>query len=262
MSSLIILAAESEYTDALVNSCHTRGFEIARVVLQRSSEKRKNIVAKVFPELYLSVSHLVRPNLEKKVSLKEAIAKSKAKKYFKSKAGMLLPASYDRLMVDNVNDPAVHRILSGAAYDIIIVFGTSLIKAPTLRCAQSPLINFHSSLLPGYRGFFPEFWQLLSNDHENLGYTFHLIDEGVDTGSILMQRKVAYDGKNPYMLRVINVLDAIDALPELITNYLKGFVAPVPQGQSPTGRTFRYAEWTLDVRTELFMKERKHEESH
>ena len=74
--------------------------------------------------------------------------------------------------------------------DLIVVAGFPrilkrvLIDIPRLGC-----INVHPSLLPRYRGPEPLYWALAN--HENTtGVTIHHVDEGIDTGDILLQRKL------------------------------------------------------------------------
>lgn len=51
------------------------------------------------------------------------------------------------------------------------------------------VIVFHDSLLPRYRGFAPTFWALI-NGEETTGITAFFIDEGIDTGDIIYQKKI------------------------------------------------------------------------
>jgi methionyl-tRNA formyltransferase len=262
MIKVIILAAKSNYTEALINQCHNHGFEIVHVVLQHSGNRGRNIVARNLQDLlYLKLSYRLRPTPEKQIAVWEAGCKKAAEDYFKSVFKMSSYTHFNRLLVDRINDQTVQNVLAESTYDIILVFGTSIIKPQTIRCARAPMINFHSSVLPGYRGYFPEFWQLLHEDYENLGYTFHLIDPGVDTGSILMQRNVHYGGKNPFMLRTLNILDAFEALPGVIRDFLEGAITPLPQDDSKSGKAYRYAELTQDVRAKLFSQSNDHEKS-
>ena len=53
-------------------------------------------------------------------------------------------------------------------------------------------INIHPSLLPKYRGPSPTYW-VLKNKERETGLTSHFIDEGVDTGGIISQRKIAVE---------------------------------------------------------------------
>lgn len=58
--------------------------------------------------------------------------------------------------------------------------------------AYKTIYNIHPSLLPCNRSYYPAFWCLWNN--EPTGCTLHIIDEGIDTGPIVAQRKVAkYD---------------------------------------------------------------------
>lgn len=51
------------------------------------------------------------------------------------------------------------------------------------------ILNLHCSLLPRHRGVMPSFWALKEGD-EKTGATVFQIDEGVDTGPILLQEEV------------------------------------------------------------------------
>ena len=62
------------------------------------------------------------------------------------------------------------------------IFPRRLIDIPPLGC-----INVHPGLLPDYRGTFPTPWCILNNEKE-IGVTLHVMDEGIDTGDVLVQR--------------------------------------------------------------------------
>ncbi len=74
--------------------------------------------------------------------------------------------------------------------DIIVVaaYGQILSKdvldAPKYGC-----INVHASLLPKYRGASPIQWSILNGDEET-GVTIMRMDEGLDTGDIILQEKI------------------------------------------------------------------------
>jgi methionyl-tRNA formyltransferase len=50
-------------------------------------------------------------------------------------------------------------------------------------------INIHGSLLPKYRGRTPHVWAIINNE-KITGVTAHFIDEGCDTGDIIVQKKI------------------------------------------------------------------------
>ena len=59
-----------------------------------------------------------------------------------------------------------------------------LISIPKLGC-----INLHPSLLPLYRGMSPQHWPIIKGDVET-GVTVHYIEEDIDTGNILVQKRI------------------------------------------------------------------------
>ncbi len=98
-----------------------------------------------------------------------------------------MPLFEPTLWVDNINDPvAVKRIREGTP-KVVLVNGTRIIRAPVLRATSSPFINTHVGITPDYRGVHGGYWALWNNEPEKFGVTLHLIDEGVDTGTILAQ---------------------------------------------------------------------------
>jgi methionyl-tRNA formyltransferase len=50
-------------------------------------------------------------------------------------------------------------------------------------------INFHGSLLPKYRGRTPHIWAIINNE-KYTGITAHFIEEGCDTGDIVLQKNI------------------------------------------------------------------------
>ena len=77
-------------------------------------------------------------------------------------------------------------------FDLIISFGyRHLIKKEFLKFHNIPIINLHISYLPWNKGSHPNFWSLFEDTPT--GVTIHLVDEGIDTGDIIYQRKVIFE---------------------------------------------------------------------
>lgn len=114
---------------------------------------------------------------------------------------------------------------------VVIAYGKILrpriLATPTLGC-----INCHASLLPAYRGAAPIYWAV-RNGETHTGITTMLMDEGMDTGPMLLQAKLAIDpletvGSVHNRLAELSaslLLDTIDAL-------LAGTLVPTPQDHS------------------------------
>jgi folate-dependent phosphoribosylglycinamide formyltransferase PurN len=72
---------------------------------------------------------------------------------------------------------------------IICIRYAEILKKQLLEIPDDGVINFHPSLLPKYRGLGPVFQALLHNENE-IGFSFHYIDEDVDTGEIIKREKI------------------------------------------------------------------------
>lgn len=73
-------------------------------------------------------------------------------------------------------------IVCVVAYGVILP--KSFLKIPALGC-----INVHPSMLPNYRGPAPIQWAILNGDKKT-GVTIMYLDEGMDSGDIIIQKEV------------------------------------------------------------------------
>jgi methionyl-tRNA formyltransferase len=73
----------------------------------------------------------------------------------------------------------------------ILVMGTRLIAGEVLRSVDAPFINYHAGVTPKYRGVHGGYWARAEGDDDNFGVTVHLVDEGIDTGTVLYQDRLA-----------------------------------------------------------------------
>ncbi len=82
--------------------------------------------------------------------------------------------------IDTIKELQVELVISVASPQI---FKKAMINTPSKGC-----INIHGAPLPKYRGMLPSFWMLFNN--EKIGaVTVHYIDEGIDSGDIILQRE-------------------------------------------------------------------------
>ena len=87
-------------------------------------------------------------------------------------------------------DDSLLDILVSLRVDLLVVvaFG-QIIPGRVLGSAQWGGVNVHASLLPRYRGSAPIQWAIINNEKKT-GLTTMRMDEGLDTGPILMQQEV------------------------------------------------------------------------
>ena len=74
--------------------------------------------------------------------------------------------------------------------DLFIVVAFRMLPAEVWKMPKLGTFNLHASLLPKYRGAAPINWAIINGEKET-GVTTFLIDEKIDTGQILMQRRVS-----------------------------------------------------------------------
>ncbi|MCV7413678.1 methionyl-tRNA formyltransferase [Mycobacterium florentinum] len=93
-------------------------------------------------------------------------------------------------------------------------------------------LNFHDSLLPRFTGFSPVLWALISGESE-FGLTVHRMDDGLDTGDILVQRAVPIGPTDTGTELVLRGMDLIpDVLAEALTALESGVAVFRPQNKS------------------------------
>ncbi|HPD60218.1 MAG TPA: methionyl-tRNA formyltransferase [Thermodesulfobacteriota bacterium] len=89
-----------------------------------------------------------------------------------------------------INHDESVTIIKSLFPDIIVVAAFGQIISPRiLDIPRFGCINVHASLLPKYRGAAPINWVIINGEKET-GITTMLMDKGLDTGDILVQRKL------------------------------------------------------------------------
>ena len=93
----------------------------------------------------------------------------------------------------NINHPAFLQLLREEIRPTLALsLGCGQIFRRELLAACGVVVNYHNALLPKYRGIWPIAWAAYRGETQT-GFTFHHVDEGIDTGAILIQRAVAMD---------------------------------------------------------------------
>ena len=91
----------------------------------------------------------------------------------------------------NINHPAFLDMLRDEIRPTLALsLGCGQIFRKELLAACRVVVNYHSALLPKYRGICATSWAMYHGETQ-AGFTFHHLDERIDTGAILLQKAVA-----------------------------------------------------------------------
>lgn len=114
---------------------------------------------------------------------------------------------------------------------VVVAFGQILSKE-ILDMPKYGCVNVHASLLPKYRGASPIQWALIDGC-EYSGVTTMMMNEGIDTGDILLVEKVKLDSKETggSLFDKLSGVGA-DLLVKTLDELEKGTVKPVKQNET------------------------------
>ena len=95
------------------------------------------------------------------------------------------------LLNKSINHKLSKDIINSYKPDLIIsVLGNEIFKSEILSLPTYGCINLHTSFLPDFKGVMPSFWVLLKNE-KYTGVSVFKMDEGIDSGPIISQKKVS-----------------------------------------------------------------------
>jgi len=161
----------------------------------------------------------------------------------------------DCLQPKNLKSDAIDARLreSGIEAVVVVAYG-KMIPARLLEIPPHGFINLHPSLLPRHRGPSPIQWALVCGDRAT-GVTTMQIDEGMDTGPILLQSRVSIEpGETAEMLAPRLAELGADLIVRTLDNLEEGTLKSRPQptdGANTTPllrRNFAKIDWSMPAR--------------
>ena len=117
----------------------------------------------------------------------------------------------------------VTDLLEGAEIDLVCLAGFMRLLSPEFTARyRGRLLNIHPSLLPDFRGLHAQ-RQALAAGATEAGCTVHFVDAGIDTGPVVVQRRVPVlpgDTEETLSMRILAVEH--EAYPAAVTAVLTG----------------------------------------
>ena len=136
---------------------------------------------------------------------------------------------------DNKNDmETVAAILVN--YNVNMLLSVSykyVFREPVLSLPNLCMVNLHPGLFPDYKGCFSIPWAII-NGETHVGYTYHLIDSGIDTGDVILTGSIPIQSTSTaFSLHFAVMSKAIDQLGDIILGNW------IPKRQIGKGRYYK-----------------------
>lgn len=105
-----------------------------------------------------------------------------------------LPIKNDgqRFSAQSINSSRAVELANRYQPDYLVTFGCPILRQEWIEGFQNRIIGIHLGLSPYYRGSGTNYWPLVNQQPEAVGVTFMNLDSGIDTGSVVHQRRAAY----------------------------------------------------------------------
>ena len=164
-----------------------------------------NIVGVVIHNFYGSHCNVIKSNLEGSPFSANHLITPYVMPYFqpenRSQLRLLGPdslawfvAPHTRIYsTSRINDTAVVRAVKALHPEILLCFGTGMIKNDLLSLGV-PNFNLHWGLSPWFRGGHTERWPIYTDRADMIGVTIHRLSSSIDGGDIIAQERPRLDG--------------------------------------------------------------------
>ena len=110
---------------------------------------------------------------------------------------------------------------------LISIAGNQIFKSQLINLAPKGCLNLHTALLPKYRGLMPSFW-VMKNNEVKTGVSVFFVDEGIDSGPILVQKEMAIENRTQEQLIKDSKQLGMDAIIEAIKKIKHGDYKLIP----------------------------------
>ena len=137
---------------------------------------------------------------------------------------------------ERLTDPSFLATLQRMKPDLLVVVAFVILPKKVFSIPERGSVNLHASLLPQYRGAAPINWAIINGETET-GLTTFLLDSGMDTGDLLLQRRISIgEDETAGQLHDRFMEIGADLLLETVEGLEAGRLFPRPQPSEDTSR--------------------------
>lgn len=117
----------------------------------------------------------------------------KVRRQIEREISQVVPKKFDhkieRIYVKDVNSVNTENIIRELKPDLLIQCGAGILKNNIFSIPKLGTLNVHHGIAPEIRGISSTFWAMYYGLNEFIGTTVHFIDENLDTGAVIIQKK-------------------------------------------------------------------------
>ena len=164
-------------------------------------------------------------------------------------AGLDVSPPAEVRQVESVNAPETIALLQDLAPAVVVVQGTRIISPAVLAAVGCPFVNTHGGITPRYRGVHGGYWALTEGRPDLVGTTVHLVDPGIDTGTVLARTYFAPGPRDSIATYFyLHLASGLPALAEQVERLVaSGQAEPIPQTPAPAGSATSGTSGTTSV---------------
>ena len=132
---------------------------------------------------------------------------------------------------ENINDEKCVKFISDKSPDVILTFGTGIIKKNIIDKCPDGIINLHGGDPQYYRGLDSHLWAIYHKDFTQLKVSLHRLNTILDDGEIIEQKSIKITkGLKLYMLRAENTKLCIELTCDALRKFSRdGIFRSIPQ---------------------------------
>ena len=143
------------------------------------------------------------------------------------------------LQPEKLDEKFIEEVKALATDFFIVAAFSKILRKNILEIPRLGTIGAHPSLLPKYRGASPIQSAILASEKET-GVTLYMLNEGVDSGTILAQRKTKIDGRYYKDLEIYLAQMAGELLVDTIPLFIEEQITPIAQDETQATFTKKF----------------------
>lgn len=140
---------------------------------------------------------------------------------------------------EKLNTPETSDFISKYKPDYIFSINNfRIIKKEIIDLPTKGIINFHDAYLPNYKGVNVPFWVILNGEKKH-GVTWHFVNEGIDTGDIVIQKEFDVpENSTASSLTLLLIKKGVESFQEVINVIANDKIERIKQ--NPEGEYYSY----------------------